>query len=418
MTTVVSFMPKISATKLTEAGLSRVTTPPKGERVERPDLLAPGLILRVNDKGVRSWIVRFRVNGRQAKMALGNWPALSLENARRLSRQAREQAAAGIDPRKAKEAEKAERKRVAKTFGDLTSDFLAEWTPSGANTHREMSTTVRLHLEPLAEVRLIDLHRSHLGDIVAALSNPRRPDGGKPGAARKAYEAARRIASWGVRRGKLEHDPFAMMEPPPKGRPRDRTLEPWEIRLLWSVTDDYPFGALQRFLLLTATRRNEAAEMTWREVDELATWTIPAERTKNRIGHVVPLSEQAKALLGTLPRWTGPFVFSTTDGMKPVSGFTNAKRRIDWRIRERAKMQRIDPPLPWSLHDLRRTARTGFARLGVPREVAERCLNHVGGSQLELTYDRWRYEEEKRDAFKLWGAELERIMSSEGEYRD
>lgn len=410
-------MPKSVATKLTEVAVSKLPTAPAGGRVEKPDLLAPGLFVRVNDKGRKTWMVHFRVNGAQAKMTLGAWPGVSLADARKLAQEVRQQADAGVDPRKAREAEEARARRDAETFADLAESFLAEWTPRGANTHREMAATIRLHLGALSSVPTRELHRSALGDVLAGLLNARRKGGPMPGAARKAYEAARRVTSWAVRRGKLEHDPFALMEPPAKGAPRERTLEARELALLWRVWEGQgvPFGPLQSFLLLTATRRNEAAEMTWRELDNAdapTLWTIPAERSKNGEPHRIPLSAQARAVLAGMPRGEGPFVFSTTDGMRPVSGFTTAKRRTDRMAAAAAEKAGAEPPASWSLHDLRRTARTGLARLGVPREIAERCLNHVGGSQLERTYNRFKYEAEIADAFTRWGAEVARIVGS------
>jgi integrase len=410
-------MPKQAAVKLTEARVSRLPAAPEGTRTETPDALAPGLVIRVNGAGRKDWQVRYRLHGRSLRVALGTWPAVTLAEARRRAREVREQAEAGVDPKAAAEAEAAAERAAAETFEALAEQFLAEWSPRGQNTHRDTAATIRLHLAPLHPVRLIDLHRSQLGDVVAALRNPRRKGGPKPGAARNAYEAARRITSWAVRRGKLEHDPFDRMEPPPKGAPRERVLSEDELRLLWPVFRQagYPFGHLARFLALTGARRAEGSEMTWSELDcpaEPTVWTIPSERSKNGTAHVVPLSPQARAVLAEVPRGAGPFVFSSTDGMRPVSGFTTAKRRFDRLALEAARAEGVEPPTAWSFHDLRRTCRTGLARLGVPREVAERAIGHVGGSVLERAYDKHRYEAEVADALEAWGREVERITSS------
>ncbi|PKQ03471.1 MAG: hypothetical protein CVT71_03135 [Alphaproteobacteria bacterium HGW-Alphaproteobacteria-10] len=235
-----------------------------------------------------------------------------------------------------------------------------------------------------------------------------------PGAARKAYEAARRVTSWAVGRGKLEHDPFARMAPPAKGAPKERALDDRELSIAWRAAGElgYPFGPMCRLLIVTATRRNEAADMTWGELDNAdapALWRIPAERAKNGLEHRIPLSAQARAIIAGLPRWRSPFVFSTTDGERPVSGFNRAVKRLARAVAAIVEREGGKPVEPFTLHDLRRTARTGLARLGVGREVAERALNHVGGSVLERTYNRHRYEVEIGRALQTWGDHVESV---------
>jgi integrase len=407
-------MPKLAATKLTAAVIDKIATPPKGARVERSDWFAPGLLLRVNDRGARSWLVQYRLAGKQTKIGIGDYPALSIKDARERAREVRDLAERGVDPKLARDARAAQERRATETFSHLADAFLDSWSPRGKNTKREMAATIALHLGPLAAVAKTELHRSHLSDITRALASPKRKGGAKPGAARKAFEAATRITRWAVSEGKLEHDPFALMKAPAKGAPRERVLDPDEVALLWQVwsADTSPFGPFQKLLLLTATRRNEVADMAWSELDDAdapTVWTIPAERAKNRQPHRIPLSAEARAVLASVERQAGPFVFSTTAGHRPLSGFTTAKRRADRMAAATAEAAGGEPLASWSLHDLRRTARTGFARLGVAREVAERCINHVGGSQLERTYDRHRYEAEIADAFARWGAEVTRI---------
>lgn len=407
-------MPKFTGTRLTEIAVERIGAAAKGKRIERPDALAPGLILRVDSHGRKAWWVRYRVGAKQTKALLGDWPEMSVETARDRAREVRREAERGVDPKAMRDARDAEDARAAETFTHLADAFFDVFAPRGANTKREMMTTVRTHLKPLAGVHKEKLHRSMLADITRALASPNREGGAKPGAARKAYEAASRIVRWAVSEGKLEHDPFHLMKPPAKGAPRERTLEHREIALLWQAweAEGAPFGTMQKLLLLTATRRNEVARMQWREIDNPdapTMWTIPAERAKNGKPHTIPLSVAARAVLATIPRGAGAFVFSTKDGVRPVSGFNHHKPLTDRLAAEIAEREGVAPVGAWTLHDLRRTARTGFARLGVAREVAERCINHVGGSQLERTYDRHTYEAEIADAFARWGAEVTRI---------
>jgi integrase len=165
----------------------------------------------------------------------------------------------------------------------------------------------------------------------------------------------------------------------------------------------YPFGPAVRLLILTGARREEVGAMRWGEVDLVAkTWTLPGERTKNGIEHVVPLSDPALSILGRVPRigrYDG-FVFTTT-GKTAVSGWSKAKVTLD-----------AASGVPdWRLHDLRRTFATGLAGLGVSMPVVEKILNHVSGSfgGVAGVYQRHAFADEKRDALDKWAARVTAI---------
>ena len=183
-----------------------------------------------------------------------------------------------------------------------------------------------------------------------------------------------------------------------------------ELASLWraSETLGYPFGPLYRLLLLTGARKGELAGALWREFDlGEKVWTVPPERFKSNATHLVPLSEQASAIVEALPRFTkGDHLFSTTFGEKPVSGFSKAKARLD-------KMMTEDlgsSPAPWVIHDIRRTVRTRLASLRVSDMVAEMVIGH-GRKGLQRVYDQHGYEAEMREALELWAGRLRDIVS-------
>jgi integrase len=205
-------------------------------------------------------------------------------------------------------------------------------------------------------------------------------------------------------------------------RARSRVLDDDEIRDLWAALDtaDVPecYPAYMRMLLFTACRRNEVADMTSAEIRTGSgrgdVWTIPALRCKTKRDHVVPLTRQAKALIGGKPEGfegDGPwFIFSTTGGAKAFCGFSAAKRALDAEIARIRKREGRPPVERWTTHDLRRTGRSLMSRAKVDADIAERAIGHVIGG-VRGTYDRFDYFEQKRDAFERLARQVELILN-------
>jgi integrase len=161
-------------------------------------------------------------------------------------------------------------------------------------------------------------------------------------------------------------------------------------------------------------RNFEVGGMEWSEVDlDKRIWTLPRNRAKSDHGHEVHLSEAAVEVVRSLPHSSGgatrrDFVFTVT-GTTAVSGFGNAKRRVDLLMSEAhcrslGLCQHIEIPA-WRLHDLRRTAATGMARLNVAPHVVDKVLNHSGGTirGVAAVYNRFAYLDERRAALEAWG---------------
>ena len=202
-----------------------------------------------------------------------------------------------------------------------------------------------------------------------------------------------------------------------------------ELRQLWAAFGamKYPFGDFLRMLTLIAQRRSEVATMCWTDLDletDQPIWTIAAADTKAGREHVVALAPQVVEILKALPRWNGPYVFTTTEGERPISGFSKAKARVDAKILEAgqkaAKDAGNDPDgaeglADWRVHDLRRTAASNMARMGFPPYVVGAVLNHAPGSTQGITavYNRYRYSTEKRDALIAWANHIETFAHNE-----
>jgi integrase len=181
-----------------------------------------------------------------------------------------------------------------------------------------------------------------------------------------------------------------------------------------------PYGTIIRLMILTGQRRGEVAGMTWGELSaDLASWTIPRERTKNGVVHVVPLSERARDLIrATLPkdvdaerimrerRASNALVLPGAVGTV-FSGWSKSKVALDKAINEahaKAAAGAAAPLESWTVHDLRRTLATGLQRLDVRLEVTEAVLNHISGSRggIAGVYQQHNWAAEKRTALDRW----------------
>jgi integrase len=264
-------------------------------------------------------------------------------------------------------------------------------------TERILGKFVPLYDRPLDEIRRCEI--VHVLDMLVANGTPYR--------ANRALSAIKKLLNWALNRGMIDVNPIAGQRMPTKEFARDRILSDDEItRLICAArAEGYPFGTIYLVLLLTGQRRGEVSAMRWSELDlQQLTWTIPAARSKNGHAHEVPLSKPLLDILQQVPRFLrSDFVF-TTNGRSPVSGFGRAKARYEQAVGGK----------DWRVHDLRRTAASGMARLAISPHVIEKVLNHRTGviSGVAAVYNRYGYAEEKRDALERW-AEWVAEMSTE-----
>jgi integrase len=190
------------------------------------------------------------------------------------------------------------------------------------------------------------------------------------------------------------------------GASRDRILKDGELVKIWSACRDDDFGWIVRLLMLTAQRRDEIAGLRRSEIeedeDENKLIALPKERTKNSRPHDVPLSAQALAVLDEIEEDDErDLIFGYGEG--GFSGYSKAKAALD----ERCGVS------DWTLHDLRRTAATRMADLGVQPHVIEAVLNHVSGHKAGVAgiYNRSTYAKEKRAALDLWGSHIQTLLA-------
>ena len=345
------------------------------------DTQVSGLALRVSESH-KSWTLHYTLGGKRRRLTFGAYHAISLASARTRADEAKAAIAQGHDPQAiASETLQAICELyMARDGAKLRS---AEWRKSALERHVYPTLGAR----PIAEIR-----RS---EIVRLLD--RIEEGSGPAMATLTLAIIRKVMNWHASRSDDFLSPIVRGMARTIEQARDRILSDDEIRKVWAANSGI-FGAYVRFLLLTAARRNEASEMTWAEI-EGGDWTLPAARNKTKVDLVRPLSRAAREIIEALPR-RGSFVFTTNDGLKPISSLSLFKRRLDAASGTKG----------WTLHDCRRTARSLMSRAGVPTDHAERCLGHVIGG-VRGVYDRHEYHAEKQQAFEALAALIERIVT-------
>ncbi len=387
--------------KLTVAGIETLR-PPSAGRKEYLDTVVPQLALRVTENGVKSFAVRTRIKGtgKQIRVTLGEFPAVGLSEARNAARDALNAARRGVDPNEEKKRQaEALKEHRANTFEQVSKLFIKRYAKKNRTWPETQRILDRYVLPKWADRPVAEIRKT---DVVELLDDVEDNHGIYM--ANRTLAAVRKLLNWAMdERGLIEATPVGRNMARGKEVPRERVLDDDEIRAVWGSCGElgYPFGPMLRLLLLTGQRRSEVADMQWSELDlGEAAWTIPGARSKNEKEHVVPLSMAAMEVINTLPRFEGPFVFSTTDGKRPVSGFSTFKRRAD----------DLTEVTGWRLHDLRRTCRTGMAALGVPEVVSERVLNHQQ-DRLVRTYNKHEYLDEKRNALAQWAQRIMDIVT-------
>lgn len=371
---------------------------PGADRREIADRHMPGLYLILQPSGAKSWAVRYRHHGATRKHTLGPYPAIDLKTARDLAAKALRTVAEGRDPGVEKRVQNLDTvEAVARQFIEQCKRV------NRPDVARGTQRLLELHVLPRWRGRLArDITRR---DVLGVLD--RVVDGDKPIAANRTLSAVRKMFNWAVSRDILAASPCIGVKPPSAERSRERTLSDVELRNVWLAADAVggPFGAMVKLLILSGQRRTEVAKMQWPEIDlRERLWALPAARTKNNRAHEVPLNDAAVAILTALPRIGDRFVLTTT-GRTAATGYSVHKRKLD---------TLLPPDMPeWRLHDLRRTAASGMARLGINLPVIEKVINHASGSFAGIVgvYQRHSFADEKRRALDTWAAFVVALVS-------
>lgn len=356
-----------------------------GPRVEISDKMQKGLRLRLGPRSA-TWSMVLEVDGKRTRHAVGDWPEVGAEEARRIARMVGQ-------PQRGRAA--------PSTVDALLTDYAAVKAPT---LRRERSTMNSLK-DAISSIRNrhpATLSRRDIADIVA------RKAKFAPSHANRQLAYLKALFSWGVSQGLIDNNPAQGVGKPAREAARERTPTVDEIAAIWnaSISRPHPYGPIVQMLILTACRRQEVAEMRWNEVrlpPDSATgeWTIPAARTKTGRSILIPLSAPAREILDEAKKYkSGELVFATYAGVS-FQSWSKAKIALDRVINFNNGNVR-----DWTHHDFRRSFATyACDELNTPPEIVDRCLNHIGAgtsSTVARVYARGQLLQQRRLALEAW----------------
>jgi len=348
--------------------------------------------------------------GRPRRMSIGQYPGMSLAMAREAHAKAMQDVQRGIDPgRKYLEA-KAER-MAAPTISKMLDEF---WQielkdkKSGIETRRLLRKDVAPRW---GDRKVADLKRRDIVLMIDAIRDR------APITANRVLGALTRFFNFAAERGIIDDSPCLRIRKP-KETGRARVLTDEEIKMLWKalevknkMIDMYVVSKLaMKMILLTGQRPGEVCGMTWDELND-GFWNIPAARMKGNADHRVPLNSMALEVIEQARPYSGDsrYVFRSShkdDSPMTAHALSRALVRHWQEMGYKEDAERFTP------HDLRRSLRTRLAALGIQDVIAERVLGHKLQGVLAV-YNRYDYDQEKRQALDMWERELRRIIGIE-----
>jgi integrase len=390
--------------RLTEANIAKLL--PRAARYDAMDLKEAGFGLRISPAGTRTWVMftRFPGSPHPSRRELGDFDALSLDEARAKAAKWRKLIKQGIDPKDEEERIRLEKfRRDGSAFSLVAEAYLKRCAE--LRSFREVERIVQNILVPKWGTRSIGkIDERDIADLILGLK--KHMGHLVLGTVKALFKFAK---SSGHIKENLARDisPKDLLGAKAK---RQRCLSDDELGAFWRASEAlaYPYGRLFQLLALTGLRLSEAKDATWGEVDlEKKLLTVPTSRFKTKQEHKVPLSDMAVALLQDLPRYQwGDYLFSASFGQSPIQNYSKVKRELD-KAMAADLGRRIEP---WVLHDLRRVVRGGMSSLRVPFHTAELILGHSKlGNQ--AVYDRHDHVDEMRDALQLWANRIRDLVT-------
>lgn len=390
-----------------------------GERFEGRSV-GEGLYLRfrANDR-IPTWRFRYRFDGKARVMSLGSYGDVSLANAREEVKKLSARVSLGYDvagekqQRKGEASAKIEAEKNAYTVAQLADEYFERMIAGRWKHPNIVRARIEKDIKPaIGNLKVEDVKPRHIDDILKTVIKR-----GAPSISNDVLRWLKRIFNYAVKRHAIEYNPAAAFDPGDAGgkeKSRERWLSSMElVKLFAAMREANGFsvenGLSIKLLLLLAVRKSELIAARWSEFDlDKAVWYLPAERTKTGSAIDIPLPSVAVEWLRELER--------LSCGSKWVLPARKMQERMLPHISESTlsvALAKIKHGLdPFTIHDLRRTARTHLEALGVAPHIAERCLNHkIKG--VEGIYNRHDYFEERKAALNTWASFLAQLECGE-----
>jgi integrase len=383
------------AQSITDTFCRNVKPPRKDDKPNQAtytDTLERGLalVLIVSYGGSKTFRVLTYTNGKPHSRKLGTYPAMTVKKARAKAREYWQN------------PEKFEAQAQPDSFKEVAEQWLKRHVEKKALRSRpEIERCLNVYVFPKwKNRRFLEIRRAEVNVLLDGIE-----DANGARQADVVLSIVRSIFNWFQLRN--EH----YVSPVVKGMKRNggktargRILNDDEIKALWRAADECgTFGALCKVALLTAQRREKVTSLRWSDIDSDGVWTIPTDtREKGNVG-VVQLPSMVLDIINAQPRLAAnPFIFPAARGTKPFNNFADSKAMLD------SKLPKNMPA--WTVHDLRRTARSLLSRCGVLPHVSEQVLGHKLQG-VEGIYDRHSYAHEKADALQRLAALVDRILN-------
>lgn len=348
--------------KLTDLSIKALEAPKTGYLIYHDDLTGFGV--RVTDKGVKSFVLTH--GSPRKRETIGRVGIVSLQDARTAAKRLLAEDTLGKhQPR-------------SKTWNAALEEYLAHVKQKNrASTYKSYKRHLETHFKftkQMSKLSPADFH-----DVFGKLYD-------RPAELHHAFVYVRAFIKWAYRKHYIETNPLERMETPKASKPKERTLTDEELKKVWDAAPNDPFGRIVKLLIILGQRPGEIPRITKLMVKgDLI--TFPDWLSKNGKQHTFPFPPMAEPYLHDLS----------------YSGFSKAKARLD----------KVSGVTGWTLHDLRRTLRTNWAKLGIRKDIAERYINHISGQDpMQRVYDRYDYMPEMRAAVAKYSEWLQNLIQS------
>lgn len=390
---------------------------------------ADGFALRIMPSGAKTFLLIYTFDGKRKELNLGGYPNVSIAAAKIKYGDAKKALAKGKDPGALEREARDERKRTP-FIEDFVDEFITQYAKEHNRGWKEIERALKAEIvSRWGNRKITDIKRR---DLVLALDEIRKR--GAPVMANRVLAYTRKMFSWAVERAVLEINPFLGMSRPTKEITRERALNEAEIKAFWNNLEDCKMSdcikRALKLLLITGQRPGEIIAM---HRDEISGdwWQIPTERSKNLQAHRVFLTPLAKRFIGegtgyifespAKPRKSNE-VLPVTDNIKknlPPKPYevrtmthdikANLPHTPESKVVDRLKIPHFTP------HDLRRTAATQWAEMGISGDLIDRLQNHVTKQKQGVghIYNRYSYDKEKQLALEDWERRLLSIVNDE-----